>query len=270
MIHQTTTGQRSSMLDQLPDRSRRDTSDYSLPFHFDDERLTDTSLPRERSHKTSTISNLLSSLGSNASIPYSTLASSPAVRPLEFPAPTVDRAVTHSSYVRDHRSGNVFYATSVLMRKAIHAKNCVNGQIVVNKGGAHGSYGSRGQQGHVRSNSRDQVHSWHTPYVSSPTSQSVPGYNNNFSSHSQHHGNRNPTQEPCGSACNLSSRAYCVRRKICDTIYGSVRLCVVLKRVRRVDGHIYNNSSNEGYKSVGEAIWETTDQMVAIKVRPSC
>lgn len=173
----------------------------------------------------------------------------------------------------------------------MHAKNCVNGQQLLaaaNKNKSYGSYGSRGgggsggnsnrkhQPGHVRNNSRDQVHSWHSPYTaSSPLAQSstLPGNqsqhnNNNYSSHSQN----NVRQEPCGQACNLPTRAYCVRRKICDTIYGSVRLCVVLKRVSRIDGQMYNNNSGhyEGYKSVGEAVWETTDQMVAIKVREVC
>eukprot|EP01082_Thalassiosira_pseudonana_P001811 g1367.t1 g1367 contig10:1937414-1939577(-) len=190
---------------------------------------------------------LLNTLGANASIPYTTIqANGPPSRPLEFPAPTVDKAMTVSAHVIDHRTGNVFRATSVLMRRPVHAKNCA---------------------------SRSPV---------------------NANSSSPDLGETLNDLPPCGAACDLPERAYCVRRKLCDTIYGSVRLCVVMRRVSRHVGTVkggggtlegnpfevtptlnyrggLNNPASrrgngDGDNKVEVPAWETTDQMVAIKV----
>jgi hypothetical protein len=254
------------MMADQPERPRLNTSDYSLPFHFDEERLTETSnAPPSTS---SSITDLVSSLTHNASIPYTALLSSPSVRPLEFPAPTVERAVTSSSYVKDHRGGAVFYATSVLTRKSVHVKNCVNVAscgAVSNSNRGSSSVG-RAAAKHVRNNSRDAVHSWHSCYGGSPNhyNPSNSQHTNNNNNGQRDLPNSNPSNnsiQECNPSCTLPNRAYCVRRKLCDTIYGSVRLCVVLKRISRKDG-----IATEGYRGEGEAVWITTDQMVAVKV----
>mmetsp|Transcript_25911 Transcript_25911/g.53336 ORF Transcript_25911/g.53336 Transcript_25911/m.53336 type:complete len:572 (-) Transcript_25911:399-2114(-) len=104
--------------------------------------------------------------------------------------------------------------------------------------------------------------------------------------------------QPCGMECELPDRAYCVRRKLCDTTYGSVRLCMVLKRRGRnilgggvkglaagigdvgIVGPGAKGGGNSGWDSlekrkggdqgmfglIGEPAWETTEEMVAIKV----
>ena len=74
--------------------------------------------------------NLHNTLSINAAIPYTAIASSsrqqppPSSRPLEFPAPIVDRAITMSADIIDHRTGHPFRATSVLMRRAVHSRSC--------------------------------------------------------------------------------------------------------------------------------------------------
>ena len=224
---------------------------------------------------TDTTLGLHKELGMNASVPYTQLASggAPSFRPLEFPAPTVDRSNSAGGYVIDHRSGKVFYATSILSRKAVHGKSCRLRYGDGRPGGEKNRYNNTvggspkhekkaaGTSGHVRNGSRDSVHSWynantgHGNYHNSTYGQSQ-------SMHSQSSHGRlqsDAAQQPCGPGCDLPTKAYCVRRKLCDTIYGSVRLCVVLRRIKRDSGDPF-----DGYGQ--EASWETTDQMVAIKV----
>eukprot|EP00804_Cyclotella_cryptica_P007570 CCRYP_010650-RA/>CCRYP_010650-RA protein AED:0.52 eAED:0.46 QI:0/0/0/1/1/1/2/0/657 len=273
---------RDSVSDAIPSRPRRNTSENSdAHFHFhtcgSNSAETDESsphCPQRYSHPSkSTTATLQADLGANASVPYSSLHPT-AVRPLEFPAPTVDRAVTASAHVRDHRTGNVFYATSVLLRRAVHAKNCPNAAVVraVDRPAIGGSlHQAGGGREHRRNNSRDSVHSWHSGSLGAGPSHG--GHNNNHNHGGSDHATRQPPTDapPCGPTCDLPLKAYCVRRKLCDTVYGSVRLCVVLRRIRRVE----NGGGSGKRASVGgldersvvdEAVWETTDQMVAIKV----
>lgn len=60
-------------------------------------------------------------------------------------------------------------------------------------------------------------------------------------------------------------KAYRVKRKICSTTYGSIRLCVVLKRVK---SSIVTNATSLITQEMVVACpeWETTSEMVAIKV----
>lgn len=195
---------------------------------------------------------------------------------------------TKSDYVMDHRSQRVFYASSVLMRRTLHARDCVNNSTGGIGSGIGTSGRGRGQTNnsrnrHVRNTSRDSVHSWHSPsyqgqfsFGGSPTH--APHNTKNGSQagggsqmiHPSNHNTNNPNTSGystnnahgtrCSPACTLPTKAYCVRRKICDTIYGSVRLCVVLRRIESDDGmHGYSHGD-------GTAVWETTDQMVAVKV----
>jgi len=137
-------------------------------------------------------------LGCNASIGYIDIEAKGPCRPLEFPAPIVDRGMTVSTDVIDHRTGDIIHATSVLMR--VHAHNKL--------------YASRRQ--HLM----------------------------------------------CGSI-DLPDKAYCVWKKLADTTYGSIRLCVVLKRVSD-NVKRFASRLQGGEQCIPQ--WETTDEMVAIKV----
>jgi len=66
----------------------------------------------------------------------------------------------------------------------------------------------------------------------------------------------------CGSI-DLPDKAYCVRKKLADTTYGSIRLCVVLKRVSD-NVKRFASRLQGGEQCIPQ--WETTDEMVAIKV----
>lgn len=88
----------------------------------------------------------------------------------------------------------------------------------------------------------------------------------------------NPDQQP------EISRAYCIRRKISDAIYGSVRLCVVLKRQETVHPDEMSASVSSGGSRLdcscdddwerdsgtdfdaGSEVWEVTDEIVVVKV----
>ena len=130
-------------------------------------------------------------LGNNASIKYNDI-SGPA-RPLEFPAPLVRCALTTSTDVIDHRTGNIIRATSVLMRR---------------------------DRGHYRTRSRD-------------------------------------------TGCDIPDVAYMCRKKMADTTYGSIRLCIVLKRVSH---QVIKFANSLGGGEASLPLWETTDDMVAVKV----
>lgn len=190
-------------------------------------------------------------LGINASISFAAIrASGPPSRALEFPAPTVDRAVTVAAGIIDHRTGDIFLATNVLMRRPVHAKDCPS----QNQRTASRSLG------HNRKKSPGMIHSWH-PVVQSNTRQKQ-----HRRAHSQSANRRKSTT--CNPACTHPEKAYCIRRKICNTTYGSIRLCVVLKRVSqnvRKYARAVNAEENQFHaQCVPE--WETTDEMVAVKV----
>ena len=65
---------------------------------------------------------------------------------------------------------------------------------------------------------------------------------------------REETIAACDQTCRLPEEAYCVRRKLCSTTYGSVRLCTVLRR-----------AENDPCDSRAGPSWVTTDDLVAIK-----
>ncbi|KAL3776258.1 hypothetical protein ACHAW5_003851 [Stephanodiscus triporus] len=202
-------------------------------------------------------------LGTNASIPFTTVQSSgPACRPLEFPAPILERAVTVSANIVDHSTGNIVRATNVLMRRAVHAKTCASQVTPAGRIAPFDSSTGR-SHGHSRVVTPDSIPSWHSSSNASSISFPVPPQKQTQQQHSR--------KLQCCKSCDLPYRAYCVRRKICNTTYGSIRLCVVLKRVSRnvmnyASSLIPENGfdSDEGSAAVPE--WETTSEMVAIKV----
>ena len=57
-----------------------------------------------------------------------------------------------------------------------------------------------------------------------------------------------------------AERGYLIRRKIAKSVYGVVRLCVVMNRRRARDGR----QSNE------DVVWESTDHLVVVKVSDTC
>lgn len=104
---------------------------------------------------------------------------------------------------------------------------------------------------------------------------------------------------------HVPNRGYCIRRKICDTVYGSVRLCVVMKRrisflhethtgvggaegARSEPRHFPEKKRGGSLESIGEddddwaeasleappghyedgddVVWESTDELVVVKV----
>lgn len=126
-------------------------------------------------------------LSANASISFTSVqSSSPPTRPLDFPAPVLETAITVSADIIDHTTGQIFQAKILKRRLA-------------------------------------------SPHP---------------------HREQSQEQEP--------EKAYRIQRKIRNTTYGSIRLCVVLKRVS--SGII----PQEGVVACPE--WETTSEMVAIKV----
>ena len=169
-------------------------------------------------------------LGINASIPFTAVQSNgPASRPLEFPAPILERAVTISADIVDHSTGNIFRATSVLMRRPVHAKTCAS-HVTPVRSAPFDSSTSR-SPGHSRVVTPDSIHSW----SSNPSSTSFPDSPKKQTQHQRELSNSTKScQLPCCKSCNLPDKAYCVRRKICNTsTHGSMRLCIVLKRVSK-------------------------------------
>ena len=307
-----------SVNDKLPSRLSRGTSEAtcdSFLYHAYTDYGTDDDghhhqCNNHHSHHHHQCDTLPPNLGGNASIPYTTLQTSgPASRPLEFPAPTVDRATTLSADVIDHRSGNIFRATSVLMRRPLHAKACAARATSGTNSPTSDATGnnpalSPNYIGHNRTNSRDSIHSWHSAFnAPSPPLSSLSSAQLQQQAHRRTQSNPMNNAEnlpPCGPACDLPDRAYCVRRKLCETTDGSIRLCVVMKRVsRNIAGRVvpseesafdslprsvapernhngnhwrgkgqeYAGGGEKGEGRVEVPGWETTDQMVAIKVR---
>lgn len=179
-------------------------------------------------------------LGINATIPFTTVRlSGCAARPLEFPAPVLDRAINVSADIVDHTTGQIFHATSVLMRRPVHAKTCTNASST-NSIPASPKMQSQHRREIVNNTSKSRI----LPPIQSD---------------------------------DMPEKAYCVRRKICNSTYGSVRLCVVL---RRISSNVLNYATSiipeHGSVSTADATgrvvavavpeWETTDEMVAIKV----
>lgn len=192
-------------------------------------------------------------LGINAPIPFTAIESSgPACRPLDFPAPIVDTAVIVSVNVVNHRTGDIFRANSVLMRRPTHTKTCPS------RGSQIFSFdlSDNKPRGHYRKSTPDSINSGHS-HVNAPSASS------------------NPVSPPhCEESCNFPEKAYCVRKKICNTPFGSIRLCVVLKRVGKdlisyastliPKKEFVSFGTRDNEQAVPE--WETTDELVAIKV----
>jgi serine/threonine protein kinase len=242
----------------------------------------------------------------NASISHASLISSgslPPARPLEFPAPILDRAIAVPALrVVDHTTGTIFVAGSVLMRVPAHVKSCPchHRHRHRHQGGGTGNNGGASvHRGHGRAITPDVVHTDALGSSSSSSSSPFPPSSSrkktgrevakvhrhrressaDSTSSSNHriapsqNDQRRPSSPRCASpaACNLPDRAYCVRRKMCDTAHGSVRLCVVLRRAS--GGAIPNcaaahlvgdDDENENDAALPE--WETTSELVVIKV----
>ena len=206
-------------------------------------------------------------LGINASIPFVAVQSNgPASRPLEFPAPILERAVTVSADIVDHSTGNIFRATSVLMRRPVHAKTCASHVTPVTRSAPFDSSTSR-SPGHCRVVTPDSIHS-----SSNPLSTSFPDSPKKQTQHRRELSNPTKSRQlPCCKSCDLPDKAYCVRRKICSTTHGSIRLCIVLKRVsKNVMNYASSLITENGFDSDAGGVavpeWETTPEMVAVKV----
>jgi serine/threonine protein kinase len=204
-------------------------------------------------------------LSLNASISYAAVQSTglPPSRPLEFPAPILERAITVPAHIVDHTTGNIFGATSVLMRRPIHAKSCPFHHPRASISPPHG---------HGRVVTPDIIHtdalSLFTPSTNQKKRQTTEHHRRELSDSSNYSLKYSPC---CDSSCNLPYRAYCVRRKICDTAHGSIRLCVVLKRV---SANVLNyatslldaTTAEEKKEEVALPEWETTPELVVVKV----
>ena len=200
-------------------------------------------------------------LGGNASLGYKDIAERGALpsRPLELPARMVHSSITEAADIIDHHTGSIIRSI-VLMRRPVHAKTCpslISKPPTQSSAGASFDSTSTGRH-HA---SRDSIHSWHSAF-NAPSSS--------LNSDSQHHHHRRVNSNnssklqqrvPCDTACDLPEKAYAVRKKICNTTYGSIRLCVVLKRVMS-----YVKNENGLDADHHHIQWETTDEMVAIKV----
>ncbi|KAL7550356.1 hypothetical protein ACHAWF_013598 [Thalassiosira exigua] len=222
----------------------------------------------------------LGGLGKNASIPYASVQSSgPPCRPLEFPAPTVENAVTVSADIVDHRTGVPFRATSVLMRRPTHDRSCPS-RAPPRK---NHSFDATNNRHFGTAGSADRIHSWQCAFNAPSSSLTPEAVERRKHHHQQHRRSKTalPTAQkppPCGNHCDLPDRAYCVVRKLCNATYGSVRLCAVLKRVSRAALN-HGNAANleDGFHSLPsphsrmrtaelDPEWETTGEMVAVKV----
>ena len=218
-------------------------------------------------------------LSENAFIPYSTVQSSgPPSLPLKFPEPTANKSITVSADVIDHSTRSVFRASSIMMRRPSHCKSCAS--LSPPSSTSNSPTNSSNSNNHTRTNSRDagaQFSAFNTPRapVAGASSTKKP----------QHHHRRTNSNTPlhnvpCQMECDLPDVAYCVKRKICETTHGSIKLCVVLKRVNRNMGNakILDHQSSgfdtlPGRDQLDPSIisgtdptWETTDEMVAVKV----
>lgn len=208
-------------------------------------------------------------LAENAFIPYSTVQSSgPPSFPLKFPEPTANKAITVSTDVIDHTTQNIFRASNIMMRRPNHCKTCDSLTL----------HSSASTSPTNRANSIDDVtqfSAFNTPRapVAGASSKKPQHSHKRTNSHTPH------KSMPCGMECDLPDVAYCVRRKICETTCGSIKLCVVLKRVNRNMGNAKAIDQNGGFDTLPgrvdlvdqsimpeEPTWETTDEMVAVKV----
>jgi len=240
-------------------------------------------------------------LAENAYIPYSTVqCSGPASQPLKFPEPMANRAITVSADVIDHSTQTVFRASSVMMRRPNHCKDCAAltpPSSTSNSPTSSSSSSSTFTMVTSKTNSRDAAHSWHSAFNAPPVpTASVSSAKKQPIHHHHHrrtHSNPPLNNVPCGMECDLPDVAYCVRRKLCETAYGSIKLCVVLRRVNRNIMANVKSIDTSGFEAMThhdprggrttlqrnfrveeldqqamseDPTWETTDEMVAVKV----
>ena len=217
-------------------------------------------------------------LTENAYISYSRVQSSgPPSLPLQFPEPTANKAVMVSSIdVLDHTNRSSFRASSVLMRRPNHCKSCESLA-------PSSSTNSSPACSKANSNDTTQFSAFNTPRapVASASTKKQQHHRRTFS-------NSNPPLRnvPCKIECDLPDVAYCVKRKICETACGSVKLCVVLKRINRNMGNVNiidqsrldtlprggRNNVQNTFDTLNQSTlsinptWETTEEMVAVKV----
>ncbi len=126
-------------------------------------------------------------------------------------APIVHSGCTVAADIIDHHTGNLFRATSVLMRRPVHAKTCSSRAAPSSYAGSFDSNATQ-QHGHYRKKSPESIHSWHSAFnaPSSSLNPDSPKKPNQLSA--------KPKISPlCGAECDLPERAYCVRKKICNT-----------------------------------------------------
>src|SRR6056300_1312218 len=110
-------------------------------------------------------------LTENAYIPYSTVqCSGPASQPLKFPEPTANRAITVSADVIDHSTQTVFRASSVMMRRPNHYKDCaaLTPPSSTSNSPTSSSSSSTFTTVTSKTNSRDAAHSWHSAFNAPP------------------------------------------------------------------------------------------------------
>ena len=202
-------------------------------------------------------------LGRNSSLGYKDIAERGGLpsRPLELPAPMVHRAITESTDIIDHRTGGIIRSTSILMRRPIHAKTCPSR---ISSPPTQSSAGASFDSTHY--SSRDSIHSWHSAFNAPSSSLNSDSPRNQQHNHRRVNSNNSSKlqQVPCDAACDLPDEAYAVRKKICKTTYGSIRLCVVLKRISsNAKSNVIENGLDADHRHIQ---WETTDEMVAVKV----
>ncbi|KAL7498749.1 hypothetical protein ACHAWT_006781 [Skeletonema menzelii] len=206
-------------------------------------------------------------LAENAFIPYSTVQSTgPPSFPLKFPEPTANKAITVSTDVIDNTTQSIFRASNIMMRRPNHCKTCDSLTL---------QSSASTSPTNTASSDAAQFSAFNTPRAP------VAGASSKKPQHSHKRTNSQTphTSMSCGMECDLPDVAYCVRRKICETAYGSIKLCVVLKRINRNMGNARTIDQNGGFDTLPgrvdqvdqsimseEPTWETTDEMVAVKV----
>jgi hypothetical protein len=229
-------------------------------------------------------------LAENAFLSFSKIQSSgPPSMPLTFPEPSANRALTVSADVIDHNTRAVFRASSIMMRRPNHCKSC----LALTPPTSTSNSPASASAPTTKTNSRDAAHSWHSAFNAPlhPSVAATPAKKQQ-ALHARTNSNTPMSNKPCQMECDLPDFAYCVKRKICDTTYGSIKLCVVLRRVNRnmasvkvtdqfgLDAVSYphhrggRTTLSRDFKVeeldqqpiAEDPMWETTDEIVAVKV----
>lgn len=226
-------------------------------------------------------------LAENAFIPYSAVKSSgPPSLPLKFPEPTANKAITVSVDVLDHSTRTMFRASNVMMRRPNHCKSCMS--LTPPSSSSNNSPTFSSTSNDTYSRDAAQFSAFNVPRA--PVAGATSTNKKPQHLHRRTNSNTPLSNVPCTMECDLPDVAYCFRTKICETTYGSIKLCVVLKRVNRNMGNAKILDQNNGFDTLpgragrnslqrdfrvdqldqaiisGEPTWETTDEMVAVKV----